>query len=62
MPTDTDEKLDQLIAEQRRTNELLARQNAPKKSRLCSEGKRGTCFGPWYTCLIFGCAGRQPKY
>lgn len=49
-----------LLAEQRRTNELLERiaRNQPKRSRLCETGRRGECFGPWYMCAIFGCVVR----
>jgi hypothetical protein len=53
-------RLDQLIAEQRRTNELLeriaSRRPPPRKRWMCQEGREGKCYGPWYACAVFGCA------
>jgi hypothetical protein len=50
----------QLLAEQRRTNELLERlvnRDPPhRKHWMCDAGRNGTCYGPFYICAIFGCA------
>ena len=40
---------------------LIILQTGADMPRLCEDGAKGTCFGPWWACAMFGCAVNSPR-